>query len=437
MAKKLKFNSQNLFYGFLALFVFLIPWQTRWLFYDWPLGIELWEYGRLSLYASSVVLLLAGICFAFWRKDELHFSKSKFFYVLFVYSLLVSFLSPAPLVSFYYLFLIYSAALFAYMVKFVPKSWIYKTFLFGGFIQGLLAMNQLVTQKIIANKWLGIAWHSPEQLGASVVEFDLQRVLRAYGSLPHPNILGGFLFVAIFFGIYLWIDFYRQSDKNIWPKFFKKKNFWSLIFIMFAIVISTYGLLASFSRSAVLALLLSLVSVGLINFFRRDYLVVSVVVKYLLIFIAIFIAFNSMLPGAWSSRLAINGRLEHKSVEDRIDTLDQLGWDNYKNGFIGQGLGMNTLVTLEKYPEEKVYNVQPIHDIFILMLAEIGIIGAFFVFNVVRKIIKSANRVDVLSTSLILGLVVIGLFDHYLWTSWTGWVLMSLGLVNMYKQQKT
>ena len=70
------------------------------------------------------------------------------------------------------------------------------------------------------------------------------------------------------------------------------------------------------------------------------------------------------------------------------------------------------------------------------MLAEIGLIGAFFVFHVVKKIIKSADKIDVMSTSLIVGLVIIGLFDHYLWTSWTGWVLMSLALVNMYKHHK-
>jgi hypothetical protein len=113
--------------------------------------------------------------------------------------------------------------------------------------------------------------------------------------------------------------------------------------------------------------------------------------------------------------------------------MGQLGWNNYKNIFFGQGLGMNTLATFDKYPNQPVYNVQPIHDIFILLLAEIGLIGAFFVFNVVRRILKSADKIDTMSTSLMLGLVIIGLFDHYLWTSWTGWILMSVGLVNMYK----
>lgn len=430
---KLQLDYKNLFYFFLSVFVLLIPWQTRWLFYDWPLGIELWEYGRLSIYASVIALLLASIFFALYKKNELHFSRSKFFYILFIYSIIISLRSPAPLVSFYYLFLIYSAVIFAYLVRFIPKIFVYRAFLFSGLIQGILAIYQLLNQKVFANKWLGMSEHLASTLGTSVVEFADERVLRAYGALPHPNVLGGFLFVVIFFGLYLWIEAYKNSESNIWNRFFKKINFWNLIFIIISLVVSTYGILASFSRSAILALLLSLFSLTLINILKRDWLSVNIIAKYLVIFFVVFWSFNTWFPGAWSTRIHMEGRLEQKSVIERVDTFDQLGWDNYKNIFFGQGLGMNTLATLEKYPDQEVYNVQPIHGIFILMFAELGLIGVFFLINVVRLVIKSADKVDIMSTSLIMGLIIIGLFDHYLWTSWTGWVLMSMGLVNMYK----
>jgi len=429
--------TNQLFQFCLFLFVLLIPWQTRWLLYDWPLGLELWQYGRISIYASALVLLAAAIFFAISHRKELTFSKSIFFYVLFAYSLIVSFRSPAPAVSFYYLFLIYSAVMFAYLVRFIPKLYVFRAFLFSGFIQSLLAVYQLITQRVGANKWLGISEHLPSTLGTSVVEFADGRILRAYGSLPHPNMLGGFMLLVIFFGLYLWIDAYRNTDKGIFSKLFKKFNSWNLVLIVSAMVISTYGILASFSRGAILALLLSLFSLMLISILKRQWLTVSVIVKYFILFFVILWSFNSWFPGAWTARVNMEGRLEQKSVAERIDTFDQLGWDNYKNVFFGQGLGMNTLTTFQKYGNEQVYDVQPIHDIFILMFAEIGLIGAFFVVNVVRLVIKSADRVDLMSTSLILGLIIIGLFDHYLWTSWTGWIMMSLGLVNMYRYNKT
>ena len=239
--------------------------------------------------------------------------------------------------------------------------------------------------------------------------------------------------MAIFSGIYLWINFYAKHLKD--NKKITKKTIAVFIFIVFSLVFCSFGLLASFSRSALLALTLSLFSVLLITFFQRKWLTMSMVLKYFIMLILAFVVFNSWWPGAWLSRFDTNSRLEQKSISERVDTLDQLDWNNYHYGFFGQGLGMNTLVTYQKYPELEIYEVQPIHDIFILLLAEIGMVGAFLLFNVVRLIIKSANKVDLMSTSLILGLIIIGLFDHYLWTSWTGWLLMAFGLINLYKAE--
>lgn len=432
--KEKKLNNK-LFKFFLGLFIILIPFHTRWIIFDMSFGDWVWEYGRVSLYLNVIVLALAAVFFALDHKKEFYFSKNKFLYFLFAYSIIVSFYSVMPLVSFYYLLFVYLAVLFAYLLKFSSKLFIFRAFLFSGFIQASLALWQLFAQSISASKWLGIAQHLPATLGTAVLEYGDIRLLRAYGALPHPNILGGFLLVAIFSGIYLWINFYAHRISEQKEKI-SKKVFLELIMIVFALVICSLGLLASFSRSALLALFLSLFSTLLVTFFKRKWLVVSMILKYFIMLILLLAIFNYWWPGAWASRFNTNSRLEQKSVSERVDTLDQLDWTNYHYGFFGQGLGMNTLVTYQKYPELQIYEVQPIHDIFILMLAELGMVGAFLLFNVVRLIIKSANKVDVMSTSLILGLIIIGLFDHYLWTSWTGWLLMSFSLINLYKVER-
>lgn len=429
-------GANKWFYVLFSLFILLIPWQTRWIIYGRGMGGHLWQYGLISLYVSAIILFLAGLFFALSHKKEMHFSKNKFLYFLFAYAIVVSLFSPLPAVSFYYLFLIYSAALFAYLVRFLPKFAVFRMLLASGMIQGLLAIYQLLIQRVVGNKWLGIAEHLPANLGTAVVQVGDQRLLRAYGSLPHPNILGGFLFVAIFVGIYLWINVYKRSEKKGWDQPFKKKYLADFAFIITGLVITTYGLLASFSRSAVLALGLSLFSLLLINIFRRRWLAVSVFVKYIVIFFLVFLSFNSWFPGAWGVRWNMEGRLEQQSIEQRVDTYDQLGWKDYQTGFFGQGLGMNTWMIHKEHPELAAYDIQPIHDYFILLLAEVGMIGAFLLFNLVRMIVKSANQVDIMSTSMILGLIVIGLFDHYLWTSWTGWLLVALGLVNLYKYKE-
>lgn len=430
-------RKQQAFQMFLGLFVLMIPWQTRLIFYDWPLGTEVWQYGRISLYGSAIILFLAALFFALSHKQEIKFSRSLFSYLLFLYFVIVSWRSPVPVVSFYYLFLIFSAVLFGYLVKFVPKIFIQRTFLLSGLIQGVLAIGQLISQRVIGSKWLGTSEHLPSTLGTAVVEFADERMLRAYGSLTHPNVLGGFLFVAIFFGLYLWIDAYKDVPDTFFKRWFKKINFWNLIFIIASLVISTYGILASFSRSAILALLLSLFSLIVISALKKDKVKLIVVSKYLIIFFLIWWSFNSWFPGAWSARVNVEGRLEQNSISERVDDFDQLGWDSYRNVFFGQGLGMNTFETFNRYPDQPVYQAQPIHDIFLLMLAELGLIGIFFVINSVRGVIKSADKIDIMSTSLILGLMIIGLFDHYLWTSWTGLLLVVAAMVNMYRHHKT
>ena len=420
----------------LAIFIILIPFQTRWIFYDWRLSGQVWEYGRLSLYLGMIVLLVAALFFLLANKKEIYLSKDKFLYFLFLYSLFIGFISPLPAVSFYYLAIIYLAALFAYLIKFLPKYFVFKMVLLSGAIQAVMAICQLYTQKVWANKWLGVAEHLPQTLGTSVVEVGGDRILRAYGALSHPNILGGFMFVAIFAGIYLWLNFYSRMDEKGWHKAFKKKSISEFFLIILGLILCSYGLLASFSRGALLALALSLFSLLLINIFRSKWLVVNVVIKYLIVFLLVAISFNIIWPGAWSTRIQAEGRLEEKSISERIDTLDQLGWRDYKTAFLGQGLGMNTYEVYSQDTTRPIHDNQPIHDIFILLLAEVGVIGAFLLFNVVRIIVKSANQVDVMATSMILGLIVIGFFDHYLWTSWTGWLMVSIGLVNLYKHKE-
>ncbi|MDD5749896.1 MAG: O-antigen ligase family protein [Patescibacteria group bacterium] len=430
--------SWNLSKFFLAIFIVLIPFHTRWIIFDFSLGQDIWEYGRVSLYLNVLVLFLATLFFALSRRgQDFYFSKNWYLYFIFAYSLIISFFSLQPLLSFYYLLFIYLALLFAYLVKFFSKWFVFKAFLFSGLIQSFLAVSQIFSQKVAANKWLGLAEHLPAVLGTSVVEIDGLRLLRAYGSLPHPNILGGFLFVVIFVGLYLWINFYRQELAKDKKEKISKKKIVELIFIITSLALSSFALLASFSRSALLALLLSLFSVLLINIFRRSWLAASMIAKYLVLFTLVFVSFNIWWPDSWFSRFDFSSRLEQKSIDERVSSLDQLGWDNFRHGFFGQGLGMNTLATYYKYPEKNIYDIQPIHDIFILLLAEVGVVGAFLLFNVVRMIIKSANQVDLMSTSLILGLGIIGLFDHYLWTSWTGWLLMAFALVNLYRPKES
>ncbi|NMB48140.1 hypothetical protein GYA13_01685 [Candidatus Kuenenbacteria bacterium] len=40
------------------MFIFLLPWQTRWIFRDYQIDGQVFEYGRLSLYGFDIILIV-------------------------------------------------------------------------------------------------------------------------------------------------------------------------------------------------------------------------------------------------------------------------------------------------------------------------------------------------------------------------------------------
>ena len=62
--KLLKKTIEYIFY----LFIFLLPWQTRWMWHLGELNKGHWEYGTMSLYGTDMiltVLLALGIIWYF------------------------------------------------------------------------------------------------------------------------------------------------------------------------------------------------------------------------------------------------------------------------------------------------------------------------------------------------------------------------------------
>lgn len=125
---------------------------------------------------------------------------------------------------------------------------------------------------------------------------------------------------------------------------------------------------------------------------------------------------------AWNARLQTASRLESKSISERIVSLQQIDFSNSKELIIGQGLGLNTYINHQTGTAP--YTVQPIHNYFLLILAEVGLVGLillFYLFYVYYQKTKFG-----FSHVWILLWLVVGLFDHYWWTSWTGWLMLAI-----------
>ncbi len=116
----------------------------------------------------------------------------------------------------------------------------------------IFAIAQSWLQYVHGWSWIGVATQDPRNLGVSVVEAGDLRFLRAYGGFPHPNILGGFMAYGII--IATWLSTKLPFDQ-IKSKIDVK---WRRIFYLITIPLFTTALFYSFSRSAWIALAISL-----------------------------------------------------------------------------------------------------------------------------------------------------------------------------------
>lgn len=431
-------------YG-LYLFVFLLPRQTRLILVEGNLN-GYWEYGTIGIYATEILLWAIFLLTAVWwvvdrikdprprgaRLAQLRWAaKSKFVFVflcLFVFwSLLSIFWADSKSLALYaWHWLLEGAGLFLVLqiikVDIVKLVW---AFVLAALIQGGLGVWQFLSQSTFASKWLGMALHDPSASGTFVVETALRRWLRAYGSLPHPNILASFLTVAMFFTIWL----YQKIDYGL------KKIILPIIFIFLSL-----GLCVTFSKSVIGSFLIVLILWWVFSFvFKQSKEAKIDLLKFTFIFLVTAVIFGAVFWEPVSTRIVGQERLEIKSTSERINYIGQ-AWQLIKSSpLLGVGLGNYTLaVHNEINPDLQSWDYQPVHNIYLLILTELGVIGflifSVFIFYILFSIIYNFRNGKI-PRNIVFGLALcillaVGFFDHYLWTLYFGAMFfwLSLGL---------
>lgn len=437
-------------YG-LCLFVFLLPWQTRWIFKDAYLKGGVWEYGRFSLYGTEILLLILLILgmiswLSDWRKltkeqkiNEIkkELGGPKLWLILFVvFSGLSLFWATDKLLTWHYwLWLVEGVGLFWLITSYKLQATSYKlqlSLIGSGFIQAILGIYQFFTQSTFSSKWLGLALIQSEDLGASVVEFLDQRWLRAYGALPHPNILGGFLALTLILTIFsLWRFYQRTSLMAIIPK----KLYWLNVFYWFSLGVTFLCLIVTFSRGAWLAFLIALLYLVFYSLKNKLKLEKTVLLKSAILFILILGTFLIGFPRQlFTARLTAQGRLERYSVQERLTSFGQAKEIFKQSPILGSGLGNYTVALQKIKPNQWAWAYQPVHNWYLLVLGELGAIGLLLLLILLFHFFKSA---DVANRSLLILLLTIGLFDHYLWSLYFGLILVWLILALAKKHEST
>ena len=358
------------------LFVFILPWQTKLILRPGETS-----YSEISIYASYFLLLIVLFTFFWLRLKENQYEedlKSIIFSVaafgLFIF--ISIFFAPDKPLSFYHYFILLSGLSLFFIIRlggehgnyeepFLNKIKIIYVFLTSIFFQALLGIYQFITQSSFAFKYLGLAEHDADTLGTAVVETANGRWMRAYGGMDHPNILGGVLAISLIF-----IAYFLAKKKML----NNRKDVISSILLFVFYFIDLFALFFTFSRSAWLALIIGLLTLLFVLIFKKDRLTLKrfiAVLFFSLILICINVApYQDLLM----ARIDPQTRLEKKSIDERLAYINQASDLSKQHLISGVGVGNYGVVTAAADNNKKsAFDYQPVHNVFLLILAESGI----------------------------------------------------------------
>ncbi|MFA4817736.1 MAG: hypothetical protein WC608_03405 [Parcubacteria group bacterium] len=314
-----------------------------------------------------------------------------------------------------------------------------------GFIQATIGIAQAVLQHSVGLFWLKESLISVNVDGVAKIVLFGHKFIRAYGLFPHPNILGGFLLVSIVF-TFAYRMMFRASKNVSWGG--------TIMYIILAVQV--VALLCTFSKSAILGLFFIIcyggyrvVSRGTFSSFTElfrarispiptiihDLMRVKSFYKYIGTFIIVFGLLITILGFNIDSSLL-------KSFNERLLFLNVSRETIVSNPIVGLGMGQ-FVSEMQKYSSVFLadWQYQPVHNVFLLIWSELGIIGLVLFILFLWKVFRSSIIIPRLPADeaggiyvfkgILLGFIIIMLFDHYFWDIQQGQIIfwMMLGLV--------
>ena len=306
----------------------------------------------------------------------------------------------------YRILLISQAILIFFGLKLLIRNYGSRTsIVFGmvilGLVESLIGFLQVVFQGSIGWYLLGeprLDILNPEV--AKTIVSGGGRLLRAYGTFVHPNILGAFLVVSFLCLICLFLT--PHPTKN---NFERRLSLFIGCGVLFFLIL---GLILTFSRAAwLVSFLMGGFYLGL-EFFRKKHLREKIIFLVIVIFI---ITTSLILIFHWVIFPKIYLSASEPAIQQRMDYL-KLGWQSVKeNPFFGVGLGQ---------PIYKGQN-QPIHNLYLLIASETGLVGLFLFFLFIYFIFRHSFEIQEI---IFISILFLGMFDHYLWTIPAGQLLL-------------
>lgn len=391
------------------------------------------DFTAISIYLSFfLILILLGVQFS----KDIKIREQKFLYLKIFIAILLSIIlyqlnvNPSlKIVSLYQLLRISCVLLLGYYV-YKSNIWLkYKglllwIFIFVGSIQSIIALTQFTLQHSIGINLLGESPLAVSTYGVAKIVSHGTTFIRGYGTLPHPNILSALLVISSLLNLHLLNNALHKYQRVI-------------LSVSFFLI--TMGVFVSFSRAGLLVFAIGLTTWGVVTLFRKK----SFLIMRKVLIVPISIIISSLIFMPW---LLTRANIQDQASTER-SVYNHAGVEILKNNWvIGTGPGTNLFHMKQKLENQlEEWNIQPIHNYWLITVAEWGIIGLFIVFFLVytllrfmRSIVgndysKSSQKITCWQTTLLSIFIVILIlfwFDHYFYTIWPTqmmlWIVIGL-----------
>lgn len=272
-------------------------------------------------------------------------------------------------------------------------------------LESLLGLGQVLIGSSV-NGWayfLGERRFAYTTLGVAQISVLGQGLVRAYGTFSHPNSLAGFLLVSLI----IWFGKKKEINRTFW---------WAITWM------AVVGIVVSGSRLVWILTMLVIMAVTYLQ--SRDK---KKVVGVGITLIGIFVLLVAVVSVNYRSSDFLGG-WDKEGLSKRI-SLNMSAMRMVRiNPLFGVGLG-NFIVRLpEMQKSESYFWLQPVHNIGLLVLSEIGFFGLIWVFLFLSGL--NRGRVALTQKMIWVAILVTGMFDHYWLTlpqnSWFLVVVMAI-----------
>jgi len=383
--------------------------------YSYVLGLPI-DYRAVSIYLSDIFIILYLIVFLFENSKNLGqiYHRQKHFITslaalnlyLFASSALLSISKEASFVfnlKILMMSLLAVAAAHTLSKKKITKP-AAQVLKFSLVWQATLVFLQFMLQRSL-NLWvIGERSFDASTPGIAHTQFFSRFIMRPYGTFPHPNVLAAYLSLGIII-LAAFLSLRSRAEQG-------RSNLPNVVLI----ALPTLALILTYSRSAAATIAIAIfVATKKLEYFIIEaffvFIIGALILKHLL---------ASQLSSVAERLLLIQSALDIAL----INPLFGIG----SNNFI---LELSKL-DLTSLAETRL--LQPVHNVFLLILTENGVIGLILFTAVLLAVAKSITTKT--KAILFVSILIYATVDHFLWTLHQGQMMLFLTLAYIACHQK-